>query len=190
LGGNDTAGVGVFMGVRGDRQRIENYIPRLYGYAFSLCGDVHDAHDLVQETAVKALKSSRVPDDEPAYRAWLFKILRNAWLDMVRRRSRRLAVVEHSSDYEEIGTPVWAHDDSLISSLTVKRCLTKLSPAHREVLGLVDVSGFSYSEAAVILDVPVGTVTSRVTRARSAMLVHLASGNVHQFPTNWQMQEA
>jgi RNA polymerase sigma-70 factor (ECF subfamily) len=178
------------MGGQSGRRRIENYIPRLYGYAFSLSGDVHDAHDLVQETAVKALKSARVPDDVPAYRAWLFKILRNTWLDVLRRRSRRLAVVENDPDYEAIGTPVWAHDDSLISSLTVKRCLTKLSPAHREVLGLVDVSGFSYSEAAVILDLPVGTVTSRVTRARNAMLAHLASGNVHQFPTNRRIQEA
>ena len=178
------------MGGRSDRRRIENYIPRLYGYAFSLSGDVHDAHDLVQETAVKALKSSRVPEDEPAYRAWLFKILRNAWFDVVRRRSRRLAVVDSGTDYESIGTPVWAHDDSLISSLTVKLCLTKLSPAHREVLGLVDVSGFSYGEAAVILDVPVGTVTSRVARARSAMLAHLARGNVHRFPMDRQRQEA
>ena len=178
------------MGGRSNRRRIENYIPRLYGYAFSLSGDVHDAHDLVQETAVKALKSLRVPEDEPAYRAWLFKILRNAWFDVVRRRSRRLAVVDSGTDYESIGTPVWAHDDSLISSLTVKLCLTKLSPAHREVLGLVDVSGFSYGEAAVILDVPVGTVTSRVARARSAMLAHLASGNVHQFPMDRQRQEA
>ncbi|MDH3231414.1 MAG: RNA polymerase sigma factor [Alphaproteobacteria bacterium] len=178
------------MAVHSDRRRIENYIPRLYGYAFSLCGDVHDAHDLVQETALKALNSARVPDDEPAYRAWLFKILRNTWLDVVRRRSRRLAVVENGADYESIGTPVWAHDDSLISSLTVKLCLTKLSPAHREVLGLVDVSGFSYGEAAVILDVPVGTVTSRVARARNAMLAHLASGNILQFPAERQRQEA
>jgi RNA polymerase sigma-70 factor (ECF subfamily) len=178
------------MGIRSGRQRIENYIPRLYGYAFSLSGDVHDAHDLVQETAVKALNAARMPDDEPAYRAWLFKILRNVWLDTVRRRSRRLAVVENDPGYEEIGTPVWAHDDSLISSLTVKLCLTKLSPAHREVLGLVDVSGFSYGEAAAILDVPVGTVTSRVTRARNAMLGHLASSNVHQFPAPPRRQEA
>ncbi len=178
------------MRARADRRRIEKYIPRLYGYAFSLSGDVHDAHDLVQETAVKVLKSARVPDDEPAYRAWLFKILRNTWLDVVRRRSRRLAIVENDAGYESIGTSVWTHDDSLISSLTVKLCLTKLSPAHREVLGLVDVSGFSYGEAALILDVPVGTVTSRVARARNAMLAHLASGNVHQLPTDRQRRQA
>lgn len=178
------------MRARAGRRRIEKYIPRLYGYAFSLSGDVHDAHDLVQETAVKVLKSARVPDDEPAYRAWLFKILRNTWLDVVRRRSRRLAIVESGAGYESIGTPVWTHDDSLISSLTVKLCLTKLSPAHREVLGLVDVSGFSYGEAALILDVPVGTVTSRVARARNAMLSHLASGNVHELPTARQRRQA
>lgn len=178
------------MDTGSDRQRIENYIPRLYGYAFSLTGDVHDAHDLVQDTAVKALNAVRVPQDGPAYRAWLFKILRNAWLDVVRHRSRRLALVENDADYESIGTPVWAHDDSLISSLTVKMCLTKLSPAHREVLGLVDVSGFSYGEAALILDVPVGTVTSRVARARSAMLTHLAGANIYQLPANRHRQEA
>lgn len=170
------------MGVRRGRRRIEDYVPRLYGYAFSLSGDVHDSHDLVQETAVKALKSARVPEDEPAYRAWLFTILRNSWLDLVRRRSRRLEVRGDDADYAGIGTPVWAHDDSLISTLTVKLCLTKLSPAHREVLGLVDVSGFSYGEAAEILEVPVGTVTSRVARARNAMLEHLANGNIHRFP--------
>lgn len=179
------------MGGRSDRRRIESYISRLYGYAFSLSGDVQDAHDLVQETAVKALNSIRIPEDEPAYRAWLFKILRNTWLDVVRRRNRRLAVVENDLDCADLGPTAWTHhDDSLISSLTVRLCLTKMSPAHREVLGLVDISGFSYGEAAAILDVPVGTVTSRVARARSAMLAHLASGNIHQFPADRRIRRA
>jgi len=177
------------MSARTGRRRIEDYVPRLYGYAFSLSGDVHDSHDLVQETVVKALKSARVPEDEPAYRAWLFTILRNSWFDIVRRRSRRLEVVGVDADYAAVGASVWAHDDSLISALTVKLCLTKLSPAHREVLGLVDVSGFSYGEAAEILAVPVGTVTSRVARARNAMLEHLAGGNVHEFPAERREQE-
>jgi len=178
------------MGGRNDRRRIESYIPRLYGYGFSLSGDVHDAHDLVQETAVKALNSIRVPADEPAYRAWLFKILRNTWLDTIRRRNRRLAVVENDLTCADRATSAWTCDDSLISSLTVRLCLTKMSPAHREVLGLVDISGFSYGEAAAILDVPVGTVTSRVARARSAMLAQLASGNVHRLPTDRRMRRA
>lgn len=178
------------MSARTGRRRIESYIPRLYGYAFSLSGAVHDAHDLVQETAVKALKAARVPEEEPAYRGWLFTILRNSWLDTVRRRSRRpeFDCVEDISD--NLGASVWTNEDSLISTLTVKLCLTRLSPLHREVLGLVDVTGFTYDEAAEILGVPVGTVTSRIARARNAMLADLAEGNVHPFPAERQRQEA
>lgn len=176
------------MGVRAGRRRIEDYIPRLYGYAYSLSGDSHDSQDLVQDTAVKALKAVRVPEDEPAYRAWLFVILRNAWQDKLRKRSRTPEVGGEEEDYEEIGAPVWAHDDSLISALTVKHCLTQLSPVHREILGLVDVSGFSYVEASEILGVPVGTVMSRITRARKAMLAYLENSNVHQFPERARKQ--
>jgi RNA polymerase sigma-70 factor (ECF subfamily) len=176
------------LGRTGKRKRIEDYIPRLYGYAVSLSRDHHDALDLVQETALKALKASRVPDDEPAYRAWLFIILRNAWLDMIRRRGRRPEVSGTETGYEEIGDQAWAHDESLISTLTVKLSLARLSADHRDVLGLVDVSGFSYAEAAAILGVPAGTVMSRVARARNALLKQLDSGNVVSFPSNGRRQ--
>lgn len=176
------------MAASGQQKRIEDYIPRLYGYAVSLSGHDHDAHDLVQETALKALKAPRVPDDEPAYRAWLFIILRNAWLDMVRRRGRRPEVSGTEADYEQIGGQTWAHDESLISTLTVKFSLSRLSADHREVLGLVDVSGFSYVEAAAILGIPEGTVMSRVARARNALLRQLDSGNVVRFPSKGRRQ--
>lgn len=178
------------MGAGRKGRRVEDYIPRLYGYAVSLSGNNHDAHDLVQEAALKALDAARVPDDEPAFRAWLFVILRNAWLDMVRRRGRRPEVSGTDTDYEEIGEQTWAHDDSLISALTVKHSLARLSANHRDVLGLVDVSGFSYSEAADILGVPKGTVMSRVARARNALLRQLESGNVVNFPTGRRRQAA
>lgn len=166
----------------GNGRRIEDYIPRLHGYAVSLSGDNHDAHDLVQETALKALKAPRVPEDEPAYRAWLFIILRNSWRDLARRRGRRHEVSGSETDLERNGAGTWAHDDSLISTLTVKSSLAKLSSDHRDVLGLIDVSGFSYSETADILGIPAGTVMSRVARARIALLKHLEAGNIVNFP--------
>ncbi len=169
------------MNRRNIKQRIETYIPRLYGYAMSLAGDPGDSHDLVQECALKAIRAERVPVDEPAYRAWLFTILRNAWHDQNRRRNRRADVLDHDAEIEEIGPPAWGHDVSLISTLTVRLCLSRLPPRHREILGLVDVSGFTYSEAAAMLGVPVGTVMSRVSRARDNLLGHLAAGNVHSF---------
>lgn len=176
------------MPAGGKGKCIEDYIPRLYGYAVSLSGDDNDAHDLVQETALKALNAPRVPSDEPAYRAWLFIILRNAWFDMIRRRGRRPEVSGTETDYEEIGDRLWPHDESLISTLTVKFSLARLSPDHRDVLGLVDVSGFSYAEAAAILGVPTGTVMSRVARARIAMLKQLEVGNVVRFPATGRRQ--
>lgn len=170
--------------------RVEKYVNRLYGYAVSLSGDDHDAHDLVQETALKALNASRVPDEEPAYRAWLFVILRNSWLDLVRRRGRRPEIQGSQAEYEEIGGATWTHDDSLISTLTVKLSLARLSPDHRDVLGLVDVSGFSYAEAAEILDIPAGTVMSRIARARDALLKQLETGTVVKFPVTKRRQAA
>lgn len=176
------------MGAGGNGRRVEDYIPRLYGYAVSLSGDNSYAHDLVQETALKALNASRIPEDEPAFRAWLFVILRNCWLDTVRRRGRRSEVQGTETDYEQADSETWLHDDALISTLTIKLSLGKLSSDHRDVLGLVDVSGFSYTEAAEILDIPAGTVMSRVARARNALLKQLDSGNVVNFPAldRWQ----
>lgn len=171
------------MSGRTNRRRVEDYISRLHGYAVSLSGDSHDAHDLVQETALKALNASRIPEDEPAFRAWLFVILRNSWLDLARRRGRRPETSGAEADYEHIGAEAWSHDDSLISTLTVKFSLARLSADHRDVLGLVDVSGFSYSEAADILGVPAGTVTSRIARARTALLKQLEAGNIVSFPS-------
>jgi RNA polymerase sigma-70 factor (ECF subfamily) len=169
-------------------RRVEDYIPRLHGYAVSLSGDSHDAHDLVQETALKALKASRIPEDEPAFRAWLFVILRNSWRDLARRRGRRHEVSGSETDFERNGAGTWAHDDSLISTLTVKSSLAKLSSDHRDVLGLIDVSGFSYAEAAKILDIPAGTVMSRVARARIALLKQLEAGNIVNFPAEKMRQ--
>ena len=69
-----------------ERARIEVYLTRLYGYVLSLAGDHHQAEDLVQESAMRALSATNIPGDEPAYRAWLFRILRNAFIDQTRRR--------------------------------------------------------------------------------------------------------
>jgi RNA polymerase sigma-70 factor (ECF subfamily) len=74
-----------------ERERIHPYLQRLYGYVFSLARDHHQEEDLVQECASRALKARRPPADEPAYRAWLFRILGNLFLDQVRREKSALA---------------------------------------------------------------------------------------------------
>lgn len=165
---------------RDPRRRIEPYLRRLFGYAFSLTQDRERARDLVQDCAVHVLSAARVPEDQAAYRAWLFRITRNAFLDGQRRRAIRAAVAD--GDADKPTDEVWRGDDRMISVLTVRLGLAKLSPAHREVIALVDFGGFSYLEAGAFLGVPKGTVMSRLSRARTALLEIIGESRVHSLP--------
>lgn len=161
-------------------RRVEGYLKRLSGYAFCLTNDRDQARDLVQECAVRALSAARVPRDEAAYRAWIFTILRNLFIDRLRRQ--RETNDDLPDDRAVDSWQVWHCDESLVTGLTVKLGLEKLKPAHREILGLVDIAGFTYHETAQILGVPPGTVMSRVSRARQALLDVLADSNVRALP--------
>ena len=160
--------------------RIEAYLQRLYGYAFSLARDPHQAEDLVQECAVRALSAKKTPRDEPAYRTWLFRILRNAFLDRLRREKTAASIMEDVNFYPEM--EFWQGEERFISSLTVKLEMAKLPIPQREILALVDISGLSYAETAETLGIPIGTVMSRISRARHALLEAIESSNVHMLP--------
>ncbi|GLK81765.1 DNA-directed RNA polymerase sigma-70 factor [Methylopila turkensis] len=147
---------------------------RLYGYALSLCGDRDAARDLLQGCAVKALDHAAQPREAGAARAWLFGIMRNAWIDGLRRE----AVRRQDPPAEPIGPAPWSYEDARIAEITVRQGLERIDPAHREVVELVDLAGFRYAEAADILGVPVGTVMSRLSRARLALLEAIERGNV------------
>ena len=158
--------------------RIEVYLQKLYGYAFSLTRDPHLAEDLVQECAVRALAAQNSPVDEPAYRAWLFRILRNAFFDRLRREKTAAAAMEDVNFYPDV--EFWQGEERFISNLTVKIEMAKLQAPHREILGLIDIAGLSYAEAAKCLDVPTGTIMSRVSRARRALLEAIEASNIHE----------
>ncbi len=162
------------------RKRVETYLPRLFGYALSLGNDREAAQDLVQECVLRALAARRSPTDEPAYRAWLFRILRNAYLDQARRLDRE---ARPSDDEPAVDSNlVWRCDERLISELTIRAGMARLTPCHREIIALVDIVGFSYAEAAALLNVPPGTVMSRLSRARLALLGEVMDGNVRPLP--------
>ncbi len=158
------------------QQRIEAYLDRLYGYAFNLTNDREYARDLVQTCAVKALTAKKTPIDEPAYRAWLFKICRNAYYDEIRKHAGNTISLDQVDDCgESLGnkiadTHVSISEQTLINQLTVRSALKRLCHDQREILVLVDITGFSYREAADLLNVPIGTVMSRVSRARRVLL--------------------
>lgn len=152
-------------------------LPRLVSFARTLLGDHDAARDLVQEAAARALAARRVPVDAPAYRAWMFRIVRNAALDELRRTRQQAAPEPPAID-------VWHFDDARIAKITVEQGLAALSPANREIIALIDIAGFRYCEAADILEVPVGTVMSRISRARSALLAAIEASSVRPLRTS------
>ncbi len=124
----------------------------------------------MQQSALHALSARESPQDEKAALAWLFKVVRNVWIDQTRRR----AVRSHEA-FEQEGQETWCFDDDLITMVAVRQALDALCTADRQVITLVDVEGRTYREAAIILGVPTGTVMSRLHRARSRMLAAIAT---------------
>jgi RNA polymerase sigma-70 factor (ECF subfamily) len=159
-------------------RELRKCLPRLFGYAISLTGDPETAQDLLQDCAVRAFAAASHPAEPAALRAWFFRILRNAWIDQYRRDR-----YEPMTPADEPAVETWRCDAALIDAITVRQGLARLSPAYREVIALVDLAGFAYAEAARILGVPVGTVMSRLSRARQALLAAIGESNVRPLPT-------
>ena len=147
-------------------RRIELSRPKLYRMAYAWSHDAMLADDLVQETQMLALQKIEQLKDEAAFDGWVYTILNNVWLGYL-RKSRP------SEDIEQIimsdnNTP---EHEMLVSQvdLMVRSAMTGLPNAQRQVVSLVDLDGLSYSEVASILQVPIGTVMSRLNRARGAL---------------------
>jgi RNA polymerase sigma-70 factor (ECF subfamily) len=152
--------------------RFAPYQQRLYGFAVAMTGDRDRARDLLHDCVVRAAAARDRPVDEPAFRAWLFAIMRNLWIDQLRAEERRSRMTQTLSDAMAL-MPV-SLESVVTESFAVRQAFELLSHDHREVLALVDISGFSYQEAADLLGVPRGTVMSRISRARQALAGLLA----------------
>lgn len=138
-------------------------LPHMRAFARSLTGDADRADDLVQDTILRALKARAQFQPDTHFRAWVFTILRNHWVSQMRRKPF-LGLSLDEEGAPELGCP--AGQDDVLMLTDLRRALARMSPDHREVLLLVGANGFSYEEAAVICGCAVGTVKSRVSRAR------------------------
>lgn len=163
------------------RGRITPYMKRLYGYAYSLTGNADRARDLAQDCAVKALSAGNVPVDEPAYRSWLFRILRNQFIDGLRRDRRAAYIFENEPSGPEQMEYTGDHE-RLVDRVAIGQAFEKLDTRQREILSLVDVAGLSYRETSEVLGIPAGTVMSRISRARGRLLEILEEPPVRRMP--------
>jgi len=148
------------------RTILTNSRDRLYRMAYSWTHDPALADDLVQQTCYQALRKQRHLRDIDAADAWLFRILANCLAD--HHRARKEVLGGDDLVMVEKWTPEHAAQEDQIAR-RVRRAVGELPLAHRQVVTLVDLEGFSYSAVAQILDIPVGTVMSRLSRGRRAL---------------------
>lgn len=149
------------------RQEVAALLPRLRRFGRSLAHTREDADDLVQAAIEKALRRTEQWTPGTRLDSWMFRIMQNAWIDEVRARERRGQTFLPEVDGEQVGDG--ASSGAPLDAILVRRAVAQLSEEHRAVVGLVLIEGQSYQEAAETLGVPVGTVTSRVARAREAL---------------------
>ncbi|HEU4618266.1 MAG TPA: RNA polymerase sigma factor [Gammaproteobacteria bacterium] len=149
------------------QQALVRMLPRLRGLALSYCGSLADAEDTVQQTCERALKSWRQWRGAGELEHWLLKILVNAWRD--ERRYRQLRSPDGAAPQETaVDNGTDAETEAYLDQVRAE--ILRLPSAQREVLLLVAGEGLSYKEAAFTLGVPIGTVMSRLARARQTLV--------------------
>jgi RNA polymerase sigma-70 factor (ECF subfamily) len=163
-----------------DALGIEN-LNGLYSYALILSRNHADAEDLVQETYVRAMKAIGKLRADSNIKSWLFTILRNIWLNQIRKRRNGPQMIETSGEEDIVNDIVEPSKDAYetyVSNLEreqVRAAIDKLPVEFREIIVLREYEQLSYQEIADVLDCPAGTVMSRLARARSKLRVLLAA---------------
>ena len=160
------------------------HIDSMYNFAYRITFDEDDAKDLVQETYLKAYRFIDSFQEGTNAKAWLFRILKNSFINEFRKKSKEPAKV----DYQEVETFYNSEDvdEAITSDLRVEavqemigdevsNALNSLAVDFRTVIILCDLEGFTYEEMAKILDIPIGTVRSRLHRARNLLKEKLKS---------------
>lgn len=151
------------------QSRIVNLLPRLRRFAFALTGDRDKADDLVQDACERAL--SRLDQWQPGTKldSWMYRITQNIWLDQ--HRARRVRREQGTLDEVEnlAGADGRKVTENRLTLAAVQSGIARLPPEQQVLIAMVCVEGVSYKDAASILDIPIGTVMSRLARARQSL---------------------
>lgn len=150
-------------------QKLIELLPNLRRFAISLCKSSDIANDLVQITCEKALLNRDRFELGTRMDAWLFRILKNSWIDRIRRTKTQGTVIDIDDAHDLVGHDGAKETEQRLALNEASRAIAKLPEEHREVLVLVCVDELSYREAAQVLGLPIGTVMSRLARARKKL---------------------
>jgi RNA polymerase sigma factor (sigma-70 family) len=162
------------------REAMLEALPQLRRFARSLAANRHDGDDLMQGTVERVLASG-VPENVEVLR-WMFKICKNLWIDQLRSHEVKKRA---ATPLDELAEPSVSGEAIVLGELTlrdVERAMAALPDEQRAVLALVAVEGLSYAEAAAVLETPIGTVMSRLARARAALAAQLGDPRKSTLP--------
>jgi RNA polymerase sigma-70 factor, ECF subfamily len=155
------------------RERLAELLPRLRRFARNLTRNPHDADDVVQIALERALANLDQWRADARLDSWMFKIVRNAWIDELRSRGRQGKIFVHAEAGECVGEALIERATDLMA---VQSAMARLPEEQRLAVSLVLVEGLPYKEAAQVLDIPIGTLTSRLARGREALQAMLEPG--------------
>lgn len=167
------------MGQGDNRFRIElrALIPRLRRFGHAITGSAEDGDDLVQDALEKALSHEEQYREGTRLDSWMYRIMQNAWIDRRRTAARQRQVVQPmSEDIHAVSEDGRDAFEAKISLRQVREMMARLHPDERSVLALVSIDGLTYVQAAEALGIPIGTVMSRLARARSKLLQMFEGG--------------
>ena len=154
-------------------EQLAALLPRLRRFARNLTRNPHDADDVVQMALERALAKLDQWRSDARLDSWMFKIVRNVWIDELRLRGRRSKIFVEAEAGENVGEALIERASDLMA---VQSAMARLPEEQRLAVSLVLVEGLPYKEAAEVLDIPIGTLTSRLARGREALQAMLEPG--------------
>ncbi|MFP3550861.1 RNA polymerase sigma factor [Paraburkholderia sp. SIMBA_049] len=160
---------------------LPHMLARLWAFALRLAGDTHDAEDLVQLACVRAIERAHQLKQNTAPLSWMFSIMQSVWISEVRaRRVRHRGRIEWDDDFlAAVPDPDAIDPQEQALNAQIIRAVQELPEDQRVVMLLVAIEGLSCQEAADVLELPIGTVTSRLWRARNAIGAQFGTRNHH-----------
>ena len=154
------------------RDELVTLLPRLRRFSLTVAGNVQDAEDLLHTALERALRHESSWQRGTRLDSWMYRIIRNLWID--ERRAKRNLNVSLEVAGDDVLEDRHESAEHLLDLAQARRALLSLPEEQRSVLCLVVLEGMTYQEAAAALDVPIGTVMSRLSRARAAMVSRLS----------------
>ena len=152
---------------------LTQLLPRLRRFAHALSRNAADADDLTQATIERALRAREQWQTGTRLDSWLYRIMRNLWIDTARARTRKESHEAPAEEAERVGEDPREAMDMSFELKRAMAAMERLPDEQREVVALILIEGFGYREAAEMLDLPIGTVSSRLVRGRTALVAML-----------------